>query len=67
VERPAPSLRPPQGGGRTVTGPKGYQRHDDYAWARCECDHIVYADDTPGGRCRACSCDNHRPAQREAS
>ena len=39
-------------------------RHDDYAVHRCECGHLVYADETPGGRCRFCECGNHRPPHR---
>ena len=40
---------------------------DRYAAARCECRHLVYADDTPGDSCRfglegLCDCADHRPA-----
>ena len=37
-------------------------RHDDYAEHRCQCQHLVYEDDTVGGKCRVCPCEDHRPA-----
>jgi len=47
--------------------PPKLTRHDDYAAHRCECGHIVYADEQPGCRYRFCSCANHRPAIQAAS
>jgi hypothetical protein len=40
--------------------------HDPYAAHRCECGHLVYADDVIGMQCRwfregGCRCVNHRP------
>ena len=54
-----PSACPPQDGGRPVSGPRGYVRHDDYAAQRCECGHLVYADDGAGDSCRFCACLAH--------
>lgn len=42
-------------------GKSGLSRsRDDYAEHRCQCKHIVYADDTPGDACRFCDCTDHR-------
>ena len=43
-----------------MSSPKGLARHDEYAAHRCKCDHLLYADDTPGGNCRFCPCTDHR-------
>ncbi|MCW2918540.1 MAG: hypothetical protein JWN52_6608 [Actinomycetia bacterium] len=46
---------------------------DLYAAHRCDCNHIVYEDDQPGGRCRwqyvgaGCECTDHRVAGGESS
>lgn len=34
-------------------------RSDEYAGLRCQCRHIVYADDMDGGFCRICKCTEH--------
>jgi len=45
-----------------TAGPKGYACHDAYAARRCECGHLQYADETPGGSCRFRPCTDHRAA-----
>ena len=45
-----------------MPSPKPLPRHDDYAWARCPCGHLVYQDDVLGDSCRFCDCTDHRPA-----
>ena len=34
---------------------------DDYAFARCECNHLIYANQKPGDPCLFCPCDSHKP------
>jgi hypothetical protein len=42
-------------------GKSGLSRSsDDYAVHRCQCHHLVYEDDVPGGKCRFCPCTDHR-------
>jgi len=47
--------------GPQQSGKRGYPRHDDYAAWRCLCQHIVYANQEPGGSCEWCACTDHRP------
>jgi hypothetical protein len=47
-----------------IDAPTYVKPADPYAFARCECDHLVYADDVPGDPCRftavgLCGCSIH--------
>ena len=40
--------------------PAPMKRYDDYAEHRCECGHLQYANQEPGGNCQFCACSDHR-------
>lgn len=42
--------------------PRTFRSYDPYAWARCQCGHLQYRDQEPGGDCQFCSCADHRAA-----
>lgn len=51
---------PPKGG-------RGLSRSlDDYAAHRCQCGHLLYANQQPGSKCLFCSCADHRPRVTES-
>jgi hypothetical protein len=46
--------------------PKTHRSYDPMAADRCLCQHLVYMNDTPGGTCQFCGCENHQSANRPA-